>query len=60
MAINVQEGRLPENDSELAISTRINEKFKTNYKIGDTITLNVGELNECRFCFIGFGQYQTI
>ena len=44
MAINVQDGRLPENDGELAISTRINEKFKTNYKVGDTITLNVGEL----------------
>ena len=44
MAINVQEGRLPENDGELAISARINERFKTNYKVGDTITLNVGEL----------------
>lgn len=44
MAINVQEGRLPENDSELVISTRINEKFKTKYKVGDTITLNIGEL----------------
>ena len=44
MAINVREGRLPENDGELAISTRINEKFKTNYKVGDTITLNIGEL----------------
>ena len=44
MAINVQEGRLPENDGELAISTRINEKFKINYKVGDTVTLNVGEL----------------
>ena len=44
MAINVQEGRLPENDGELAISSRINEKFKTNYKVGDTITLNIGEL----------------
>lgn len=44
MAINVKDGRLPENDGELAISTRINEKFKTNYKVGDTITLNVGEL----------------
>ncbi len=44
MAINVQEGRLPENDGELAISARINEKFKTNYKVGDTIILNVGEL----------------
>ena len=46
MAINVQEGRLPENDNELAISTRINAKFKTNLKVGDTITLNVGELKE--------------
>ena len=46
MAINIQSGRLPENDSEIAISTRINEKFKTNYKVGDTITLNVGELKE--------------
>ncbi len=44
MAINVQDGRLPENDNELAISTRINEKFKTYYKVGDTITLNIGEL----------------
>ena len=44
MAVNIQSGRLPENDSEIAISTRINEKFKTNYKVGDTITLNVGEL----------------
>ena len=31
MAINIQSGRLPENDSEIAILTRINEKFKTNY-----------------------------
>lgn len=44
MAVNVKEGRLPENDNELAISARINEKFKTNYKVGDTIILNVGEL----------------
>lgn len=44
MAINIKDGRLPENDSELAISTRINEKFKINYKVGDTVTLNVGEL----------------
>ena len=46
MAIKIQEGRLPENDSELVISTRINEKFKTNYRVGDTVTLNVGELKE--------------
>lgn len=44
MAIHIQDGRLPENDNELVISTRINEKFKTNYKVGDTITLNVGGL----------------
>ena len=44
MAIDIKEGRLPENDSELAISTRINEKYKTNFRVGDTITLDVGEL----------------
>ena len=44
MAIDIKEGRLPENDSELAISTRINEKYKTNFKVEDTITLDVGEL----------------
>lgn len=44
MAIDIKEGRLPENDSELAISTRINEIYKTNFKVGDTITLDVGEL----------------
>ena len=46
MAIKVKEGKLPENDSEIAISTRINEKFNTNYKVGDSITLNLGELEE--------------
>ena len=60
MAINVQEGRLPENDSELAISTRINEKFKTNYKIGDTITLNVGELNENEIVNTSSKQYKIV
>lgn len=28
------------------ISTRINEKFKTNYSVGDTITLDIGESEE--------------
>lgn len=31
--VKLKEGRLPENDTELAISTRINEKFNTNYKV---------------------------
>ena len=43
MAINIKEGRLPENDNELVISTRINEKYKTKYKVGDKITLNIGD-----------------
>lgn len=43
MAIKIEEGRLPENDSELVISTRINERYKLNYKVGDKITLNIGE-----------------
>ena len=46
MAIELKDGRLPENDEEIVVSARINQKFKTNYKVGDTITLNVGELKE--------------
>ena len=41
MSVKLKEGRLPENDTELAISTRINEKFNTNYKVGDTIKVTV-------------------
>lgn len=44
MAIELQNGRLPESDDEIVVSARINQKFKTNYKVGDTVTLNVGEL----------------
>ena len=46
MFVKLKEGRLPENDTELAISTRINEKFNTNYKVGDTITLNINETEQ--------------
>ena len=46
MSVNLKEGKLPENDTELAISTRINEKFNTNYKVGDTITLNINETKQ--------------
>ena len=46
MSIELQNGRLPESDDEIIVSARINQKFKTNYKVGDTITLNVGELKD--------------
>ena len=46
MAIELKDGRLPENEDEIVVSARINQKFKTNYKVGDTITLNVGELKD--------------
>lgn len=46
MSVKLKEGRLPENDTELAISKRINEKFNTNYKVGDTITLNINETEQ--------------
>ena len=46
MSVKLKEGKLPENDTELAISTRINEKFNTNYKVGDTITLNINETKQ--------------
>ena len=46
MSIELQNGRLPESDDEIVVSARINQKFKTNYKVRDTITLNVGELKD--------------
>lgn len=46
MSIELQNGRLPESDDEIVVSARINQKFKTNYKVGDNITLNVGELKD--------------
>ena len=46
MSFELQNGRLPESDDEIVVSARINQKFKTNYKVGDTITLNVGELKD--------------
>lgn len=43
MGITLKEGKLPENENEIVISERINMKCKVNYKVGDTITLNIGE-----------------
>ena len=40
MAVNVEEGRLPENDSEIVISNRILAKCKVDLKVGDKIELN--------------------
>ena len=41
MGITLQEGNLPESDDEIVISKRINETCKVDYKVGDTITLNI-------------------
>lgn len=42
MAVKLLEGRLPENDDEIVISEHIITNGKVEYKIGDTITLNIG------------------
>ncbi len=41
VGIQVQEGRLPQNDSEIVISEHISKNGKVNYKIGDTLTLDI-------------------
>lgn len=41
--IQVKEGRLPLNDNEIAISEEIAKKANVNYKIGDQLTLDIGE-----------------
>lgn len=43
MAVNLVEGRLPENSSELVISKHIITNGKVDLKVGDTITLEVGK-----------------
>jgi len=43
MAVNLIEGRLPENDKEILISNHIKTNGRVEYHIGDTLTLNVGK-----------------
>ncbi|WP_054957977.1 ABC transporter permease [Paenibacillus dakarensis] len=43
--IELTAGRLPKNEHEIVISKEIVESAGVNYKIGDTITLNTGELS---------------
>ena len=42
-ALDLLEGRLPQNNNELVISNTIINNGRVNLKVGDTITLNVGE-----------------
>ncbi len=43
LSIKLIEGRLPENDSEIIIPTHLKSNGRIEYKVGDTITLNVGD-----------------
>ena len=41
--VRIVEGRLPENDSELVVPRHLQSNGGVNYRIGDTVTLNVGK-----------------
>lgn len=41
--VNLVEGRLPENSNEILISEHIRTNAMLNWKVGDKITINVGE-----------------
>ena len=43
MGIKLAEGRLPENDNEVVISKHIITNGKVDYKVGDTLYLNIGK-----------------
>ena len=43
LGIILVEGRLPENDTEIVIPTHLRSNGRVEYKVGDTITLDVGE-----------------
>lgn len=41
--LKLVDGRFPENDSEIVINERINSDNDLDYKVGDTITLDIGD-----------------
>ena len=43
LAINLTEGRLPENDSEILIPTHLKTNGRVDLKVGDSITLDIGD-----------------
>lgn len=43
LGIILVDGRLPENENEILIPTHLKSKGRVDYKIGDTITLDIGE-----------------
>lgn len=43
MGIHLLEGRMPENSSEIVIPKHIMQNAKVEYKIGDSITLDIGQ-----------------
>lgn len=43
MGVHLLEGRMPENSSEIVISEHIIKNAKVDYKIGDSITLDIGK-----------------
>ena len=52
MGITLEEGSLPENEDEIVISKRINQVCMVDYKVGNTITLNINE-NEHTYKIVG-------
>ena len=43
LAINIVDGRLPENENEIVIPTHLKTNGRTTLNVGDTITLDVGQ-----------------
>lgn len=43
LSINLLEGRYPKNDSEILIPSHLESNGRVKYKVGDTITLNIGK-----------------
>ena len=41
--LKLTQGRFPKNENEVVISETINSNAKQNYKVGDTLTLNIGD-----------------
>lgn len=60
MITSTYDGKLPENDNEIAVEQDFIEKNNLDWKIGDTVTLNTGDryINENNDSYLITGSYQ--
>lgn len=57
LSLQLIEGRMPENDTELVISNHIRANGQVDIKVGDTLALQVGERSSEGYCLKQYNPY---